>query len=59
MTRRQKREHILNAYASDVAAYHGGGTVMAVLKRKRAALDALAAIDAGKRWKDVLREFER
>lgn len=61
MTKRQKREHVLTAYGGDVlAAYRDLGLPQNYLvDRKRAALTALAQIDAGKRWRDVLKEFER
>lgn len=60
MTRRQKREYILVCYGNEVDALGQPGCGFKwLLTRKRAALTALAQIDAGKRWRDVLKEFER
>lgn len=61
MTRRQKRKHILICYGGDALAFFTGvGMPRNYLDtRLRAALAALAAIDAGKRWAQVLREFEK
>lgn len=56
MTRRQKREYVLMVYGNDCRSQLRYSRLLA---RKRAALTALAAIDAGKRWRDVLKEFER
>lgn len=60
MTKREKRERVLEIYAGAAVTYHNGGiSVPILLDRKKAALTALEAIDAGKRWRDVLKEFER
>lgn len=58
MTRRQKREYVLITHGNDMRATLGTSDEWR-RRRRVAALTALAAIDAGKRWRDVLKEFER
>lgn len=60
MTRNDKRAYILDSYGNDCRTIDSRltGRVYRKLRRVKA-LAALAQIDAGKRWRDVLKEFER
>lgn len=60
MTRDEQRAYVLNSYGNDCRTMDNrlAGPRYAELRRAKA-LAALAQIDAGKQWPEVLEEFER